>query len=202
MGASEPYPTSGPGGAPGSRPGTGPSSARVAALSGASASGKSVSGRSLMRNARPHATSRSPLEIVASTSWTLRPGRVTDADTDNGAKGTGRRSSTVSRVTHMGPSVGSDSTARASSAATGPPCNASGAHGPRGELGRHHVVPVGLEQGVAPRGRGQGRGHASGGSSRSSTHAGGRAVKPSSGQSIQPDMASAPPSGCRVVPVM
>ena len=60
MGAGEPYPTSGPGGAPGSTPGTGPPSARVADGVGET----SVSGCSLMRNARPHATSRSPLEIA------------------------------------------------------------------------------------------------------------------------------------------
>ena len=96
-------------------------------------------------------------------------------------------SSTVSRATCMGSSVGTDSTARASNAATGPPCSASGVHGPRASSVGTTSVTFGVEERVRV-----GLGHGAGGSSRSSTHAGGRAVKPSSGHSIHPDMPPVP----------
>jgi len=72
-----------------------------------------------MRSAVARATSTSPACSDAPTSCTLRPGRSTRVSTESGETGTGRRSSTVSRVTIVPSPPGTRSAQRASSAAGG-----------------------------------------------------------------------------------
>src|SRR5579872_4835135 len=94
-----------------------------------------------MRRARAEATSTSPAVTLASTSCTLRPGRTTEAWTSSGATGTGRNNSTVRRATCTGSGASQLSTARARSAATGPPWSASGAQGPRAKSAGTRSAP-------------------------------------------------------------
>src|SRR5918995_628417 len=92
--------------------------------------------------ARTTSTSRSPALTDTPTPTTRRPGLGTEMSTASVSMGTGRMSSTVRRVTaKSGPAV--RSTARATSAATAPPCWWRGSHGPR-------VCSVGTKS--APRG--------------------------------------------------
>ena len=78
--------------------------------------------------ARAQARPLSSSYAVASHICTVRPGRTTDASTRSGPTGTGPSSSIVSRPTTR--SASSASTARASSAAGGPPCWVPGPQGP------------------------------------------------------------------------
>lgn len=87
--------------------------------------------RSRHAEARMISVASSARASVASSSSTLRPGRATRAVATSGAIGTGRRISTVTRVSSA-PSRGSHrSSARARSAEGGPACWLPGSHGPR-----------------------------------------------------------------------
>ena len=98
---------------------------------GSSCSQSAVMSAVARRQARARITTPSDPVSAASSSSTLRPGRVTLALRVSGAIGTGARISTVTRPTRI-PSRGSQSSsARASRAEGGPACWASGSQGPR-----------------------------------------------------------------------
>ena len=102
----------------------------------------------------------------------------------------------VRRVTSMGSSDSDALDGAGHQRRHGAPVQGVGRPRAARQLGGSHVPALGTKRASSATRR-HGRS-----SSRSSTHAGGRAVNPSSGQSIHPDPASAPPSGCNVVPVM
>ena len=91
-------------------------------LGGAGGCVGTSTGVTRMRRARTRATSTWQAETLASTICTFFPGRVIAVDTANGCSGTGRTRSIVRRTTCIGAGAGTDSTARANRAATGPPC--------------------------------------------------------------------------------
>ena len=105
---------------------TGPA-ARAAARSLAGTDGLSAR---RTRQARAEATSRPPACATASTSSTLRPGRITRARSSSSPTGTAPRISQVNRAMTMSSRGSHRSMARPSSALGGPPCWARGSHGP------------------------------------------------------------------------
>ena len=60
----------------------------------------------------------------------MRPSRTTSLSIVNGATGTGRIRSTVTRATRIGAAVGIRSAAHTTSDAGGEPCCMLGSHGP------------------------------------------------------------------------
>ena len=68
------------------------------------------------------ATTTTPLaSSLTAQSWILRPSRKTSVSIVNGATGTGRIKSTLTRATRMATGVGSRSAAHTASAAGGEP---------------------------------------------------------------------------------
>ena len=67
---------------------------------------------------------------LTAQSWILRPSRTTSLSIVNGATGTGRIRSTVTRATRIGACVGILSAAQTTSAAGGEPCCMLGCQGP------------------------------------------------------------------------
>ena len=76
------------------------------------------------------ATSRSPSNSEARTTWRRRPSRTTSVSPRRGRIGAPRMSSTVCRQIRIGTAMGTTSTRWARIPATDPPCCSAGFHGP------------------------------------------------------------------------
>ena len=75
-------------------------------------------------------TTTSAARSLTAQSWILRPSRSTSLSIVNGATGTGRIRSTVTRAIRIGTGVGMASAAQTTNAAGGEPCCMLGSHGP------------------------------------------------------------------------